>query len=166
MHGQLAREFARAAIPLQSQTEPKEIFETVLALARSTVPCRHAGLLVCHGAHNLECVRATDMAADEADHLQVDLQQGPCWSCLTDAGREAVLIDDTATERRWQAWNPLVAQLGIRSHLSTRLDTYDETVGFLTWYDDSPHNFTAEAVALAHVLALQAAAALAHAMDD
>ena len=162
MHGQLAREFAAGARPLLHQTEPKEIFATVLSLAKAAVPCRHAGLLLCHGANEFESVQATDLAADEADHLQVDLRQGPCWLCLSNSGLEAVLVDDTASEDRWQAWRPHVVALGIRSLLSTRLDTYDETIGFITWYDDSPHTFTTEAVNLAHVVSLQAAAALTH----
>jgi GAF domain-containing protein len=163
MHGQLAREFAEAAVALRYQTEPKEIFETVLGLASSTVLCDHASLLLFLGAHQLESIQATDSTADKADHLQVELRQGPCWLCLSDPGPEAVLVGDTTTDRRWRAWTPLIADLGVRSLMSTRLDTYDETVGFLTWYDDSPDKFSAEAIACAHVLALQAAAVLARA---
>lgn len=163
MHGQLAREFAAAATTLQDRTESKEIFEAVLTLASLTIPYHHAGLLLCHGSSELEPVQATDFAADEADHLQIALRQGPCWSCMSDA--ETITVDDLATEDRWQAWKPHLTTLGIRSILTTRLDTYDETVGVLTWYDETPHHLTPEAACVAHLVGMQAASALAHCRD-
>jgi GAF domain-containing protein len=166
MHGQLAREFAATAGQLDHQTEMKEIFETVLDLALIAIDCRHVGLLLCAGPGRLESRGATDSATDEADRLQIALRQGPCWSCMARAAyASAVLVDDTATERRWSAWNPHLAELGLRSALSARLDTPGTTVGVLNLYDFEPHRFNDESVACAQVLALHAATALADLVD-
>ena len=161
MHGQLAREFAATALGLQDSPEVKEIFETVVQLAAISMNCGHVGLVLCEDAAHLAPVQASDAAVDEADRLQIELKQGPCWSCLhRTLATGTVIVDDAATDNRWPAWEPHLAALGLRSAYSARLDTTETTIGFLTLYDDVPHRFTNETAAIAHTLALDTAAAL------
>ncbi|GAA1594573.1 MULTISPECIES: GAF domain-containing protein [Kribbella] len=166
MHGQLAREFAETAARLQDRAEPAKILDAIVDLAVPAVGCGHVGLLVCGRGRTLRRCRSTDAEAAEADQVQVAVRQGPCWSCLARPdGPPELLVDDTADELRWPAWNRPVTELGVRSVLTTRLATVDRTVGFLTWYADTPHGFAPEAIRTAHVLALHAAAPLAHALE-
>jgi GAF domain-containing protein len=161
MHGQLAREFAATALGLRDSPEVKEIFETVVQLAAISMHCGHVGLVLCEDPAHLALVQASDAAVDEADRLQVELRQGPCWSCLhRTLATGTVIVDDAATDNRWPAWEPHLATLGLRSAYSARLDTTETTIGFLTLYDDVPHRFTDETAAIAHTLALDTAAAL------
>ncbi|HZX02837.1 GAF domain-containing protein [Kribbella sp.] len=166
MHGQLAREFAQQAARLRDLNETDAVLDAIVEFAGPAVGCRHVGLLLCGRRSKLRCARATDAEAAEADHLQIAVRQGPCWCSLARPdGPTEILVDDTADESRWPAWNRPVTELGIRSVLSSRLATGDRTVGFLTWYDDEPHGFDPDSVTVAHLLALHAATPLARAIE-
>jgi GAF domain-containing protein len=166
MHGQLAREFAETAARLQDRHKPGELLDAIVEFAGPAVGCRHVGLILCGRRRTLRCVRATDPEAAEADHLQIAVRQGPCWSCLARPdGPAEILVDDTADEPRWPAWNRPLIELGVRSVLSSRLATADGTLGFLTWYADTPHNFTSDTVTTAHLLTLHTTPPLARALE-
>ncbi|GAA3100203.1 GAF domain-containing protein [Kribbella aluminosa] len=165
MHGQLAREFAETAARLRDR-DPGELLDAIVEFAAPTVGCRHAGLMLCGRGRTLRCGRATDAEAARADHLQVAVRQGPCWSSLARPdGPAEILVDDTARESRWPAWNRPMTELGLRNVLSSRLDTVGGTIGFLTWYDEAPHGFDPDSITVAHVLALHAAEPLARALE-
>ncbi|MFF0267173.1 GAF domain-containing protein [Kribbella sp. NPDC004536] len=166
MHGQLAREFAETSARLHDRKRPDELLEAIVELAAPAVGCPHVGLLLlCGRGRTLKPGRSTDAQAAEADQVQIAVRQGPCWSCLARPdGPPEVVVDDTIDDSRWPAWNRPVLELGVRSVLSSRVATADRTIGFLTWYDDAPHSFSAHSVAVAHLLALHAALPLAHAL--
>ncbi|MFD7160446.1 GAF domain-containing protein [Kribbella sp. NPDC059898] len=167
MHGQLAREFAETAALLQDRADLAEVLDAIVELAAPIVGCRHVGLLLCGRGRTLRRGRSTDAEAAEADQVQIAVRQGPCWSCLARPdGPPELLVDDTADEPRWPAWNRPVTELGVRSVLTTRLDTVGRTIGFLTWYADTPHGFAPDTVTVAHVLALHAATPLARALES
>ncbi|HWD83669.1 MAG TPA: GAF domain-containing protein [Kribbella sp.] len=166
MHGQLAREFAETTARLQDRKRPAELLEAIVEFAAPAVGCRHVGLILCGTRPKLRSGPATDAAAAEADHLQIAIRQGPCWSCLARPdGPTEVVVEDTADDTRWPAWNGPVTELGVRSVLSSRLATADLTLGFLTWYSEEPHRFGPDSVAIAHLLALHAAAPLARTFE-
>jgi GAF domain-containing protein len=157
MHGQLAREFARTESRLHHADDLKQTVEAVLELAMATLGCRHAGLMLCHGTTHLEAVGATDLLAEQADRLQLELGDAPCLR--TFAALAMVRIDDASTDQRWPLWDSRIASLGLRSVLSTRLGTADSAVGALNLYDESPNRFIDEA-ALAELVGRHAACAL------
>jgi GAF domain-containing protein len=167
MHGQLAREFAETAVRLQERSKPGELLDAIVEFAAPAVGCDHVGLILCGRRPKLRSVRATDVEAAEADRLQIAVRQGPCWSCLARPdGPPEILVDDTADEPRWPAWNGPMTELGVRSVLSTRLAADDRTIGFLSWYGEAPHSFDPGSVRIAHVLALHAAGPLARALEQ
>jgi GAF domain-containing protein len=172
MHGQLAREFAEAAQDLQELHQPDQVLNAIVELAGPAVGCRHVGVLLCArraGSQRGPMLRrgqASDAAAAQADALQIAVRQGPCWSCLArPSGPADVVVDDTTTESRWPAWNGPLAELGLRSVLTFRLNAVGRIVGFLTWYDDAPHTFEPDTIAIAHLVAVHAAVPLLQALE-
>ena len=166
MHGQLAREFAETTARLQDRKRPGELLEAIVELAAPAIGCRHVGLLLYGCGRTLRTGRSTDTVAHEADQVQIAVRQGPCWSCLARPdGPPEVLVDDTIDDPRWPAWNRPVVELGIRSVLSSRVAAAGRAIGFLTWYEDTPHAFGSDSVAVAHLLALHASVPLAHALE-
>jgi GAF domain-containing protein len=76
------------------------------------------------------------------------------------ADRLSVIVTDTRTESRWPTWAKHVHECGIRSLLSVRMYTDDETMGTLNAYSRQPNAFDVDDQAVAHILARHAAVAL------
>jgi GAF domain-containing protein len=166
MHGQLAREFAEMAERLPDLNDTEELLDAVVRLAAPAVGCDHVGLVLCGRRPALRSGRTSDALAAEADQLQIAVRQGPCWCCLARPdGPSDMLVDDTDGESRWPAWNGPVRELGVRSVLTSRVQTADRTVGFLTWYAETPHSFTPELITVAHLVALHASDPLARTLE-
>jgi len=159
LDGDDAAVFADLAVRLHDGPTVQETVERVVQFALSAVGCRHAGVLMVHGRNRIESAAVTDPVAAKADQLQLAAGEGPCLAALTDD--HSYRVDDTAVDRRWPRWSPLVAELGLRSVLSVRLFTSATTVGALNLFDPEPCRFDADDVAVAHVLARHAAVALA-----
>jgi GAF domain-containing protein len=88
----------------------------------------------------------------------MEVGEGPDVSVLAD--RLSVIVSDTTTESRWPNWAARVSETGIRSLLSVRMYTDDQTIGTLNAYSLKPDAFDVDDQAVAHVLARHAAVAL------
>jgi GAF domain-containing protein len=139
MHGQLAREFAQVACRLRGQVEIKEILGTMADLASISLRCDHLGLILRTDDGQLADAGATDLLVADADCSQLELGEGPCWSCLAGAGM--TLVSDTSDETRWPDWTNHAAQLGFRSTASVRLSDEGVPLGALTLYSERPAAF-------------------------
>ncbi|HEY3005676.1 MAG TPA: GAF domain-containing protein [Kribbellaceae bacterium] len=149
MHGQLAREFAEKAARLHSETEFERAAHLLVDLARTSMPCDHAGFLLVHDGV-LETIDATDPAVEKADQLELELHEGPALAAIEDPDVER--IDDTLADQRWPRWSPAAAALGLRSVLAARLSMPGSVTGALTVYGDEPARFSEETGAVARVL--------------
>lgn len=73
-------------------------------------------------AKRIETIGATSETVIRGDALQYELGQGPCLAAIWD--QVQVYSADLASDERWPAWAPRVAQeLDVHSLLSTRLFT-------------------------------------------
>jgi len=149
VHGQLAREFAEKAAILHSETEFERAAHLLVDLARTTMPCDHAGFLLVHDGV-LETIDATDTAVEKADQLEIELHEGPALEATTEEDVERV--DDTLADDRWPRWSQAAAALGLRSVLTARLSMPGSVTGTLTLYGDEPARFSEETGAIARVL--------------
>lgn len=156
--------FARLAIELHGEAGVTETVEAVVQFALQAVSCTHAGVALSPRSGQLETVAATDPLVEEIDQLQLDTGEGPTLEVL--AGRDTVLIPDTASEERWPIWSPKVAALGVRSVLIVRLHTGSSTLGVLQLFDTEPYAFEGDDDAVAHILARHASVALATARQE
>jgi GAF domain-containing protein len=96
----------------------------------------------------------------DADQWQYDLGQGPCLTAW--AQQVTVNVEDTRTEKRWPAWTRAIADLPLRSVISSPLSTPERAIGALKVYSPAPGRFDAGAVRMIELLALPAALMLAN----
>ncbi len=126
-----AEEFAELALALHDETV-EETVEKVLEFTLKAVGCDYAGVIFVRGKHDIETAAATDPLVAKLDAMQMEVGEGPDVSVLDD--RLSVIVSDTWTERRWPRWAARVYDSGIRSLISVRMYTDDETIGTLNAY--------------------------------
>jgi GAF domain-containing protein len=105
-------------------------------------------------------VGATDSFVLRADDLQYGLASGPCLSAWSE-GRPTY-IEDTETDRRWQAWSAAAAQTGVRSCFSVPLEKGPHGIGAMKIYAAAPGAFTAQDQKILTHLATSAGVLLGH----
>jgi GAF domain-containing protein len=103
----------------------------------------------------------TDPDVMQADQLQYDLRQGPCLTAW--AQQATVTVGDSHTDHRWPAWSRAIADLPLRSVVTTPLSTPDGAIGALKVYSPVPDGFDPKAIRLIELLARPAALMLANA---
>ncbi|MGY2874746.1 GAF domain-containing protein [Marmoricola sp. URHA0025 HA25] len=155
-----AEEFAELALALHDETV-EETVEKVLEFTLKAIGCDYAGVIFVHGKHHIETAAATDPIVAKLDAMQMELGEGPDVSVIAD--RLGVIVGDTQTESRWPNWAARVYDAGIRSLISVRMYTDDETIGTLNAYSQHADAFDVDDQAVAHVLARHAAVALGNA---
>lgn len=103
---------------------------------------------------------STDPVIVQADQFQYDLRQGPCLTAW--AQRATVVVEDSRTDHRWPAWSRAIADLPLRSVISSPLSTPDGAIGALKVYSPVPNGFDSRAIRLLELLARPAALMLAN----
>lgn len=164
MTANFAEELAEMAASLNDEPTLEETVERVLDYALKSIDCAYAGVIFVHAKSRVETVAATSPLVAELDKVQLEHGEGPDLDVLSDP-RESVLVADTRTEERWQAWTRTVADHGIRSMLGVRLHTTSTTIGSLNLFDTRPDHFTEGDRTVAHIFARHAAVALSSARD-
>lgn len=157
---QYAEEFAELSLALHDVTV-EETVEKVLEFTLKAIGCEFAGVIFVHGRNNIETAAATDPLVAKLDAMQMEVGEGPDVSVLAD--RLSVIVSDTHSETRWPSWAARVADAGIRSMMSVRMYTDDETMGTLNTYSVKPDAFDIDDQGVAHILARHAAVALGNA---
>jgi GAF domain-containing protein len=155
-----AEEIAQLALALHDVTV-EETVEKVLEFTLKAIGCDFAGVIFVHGRHSIETAAATDPIVAKLDAMQMEVGEGPDVSVLED--RLGVIVDDTRTDTRWPIWATKAYEIGVRSLLSVRVYTGDETIGTLNAYSTTPNAFDVDDQAVAHVLARHAGVALGNA---
>ncbi len=142
----------------------RETVDTALELVTRLAATATAGTL---GAavtvvdeHGKRSKAASNSAAEQADALQYELDEGPCLTAWRT--REPVRIDDTTTDARWPRWNEAASRLGVRSMLSAPLLVGEESIGAMKVYCERPMNYGPHDEHVMRLLAAQAAILLAN----
>ena len=142
----------------------RETVDTALKLVTTLAATATAGTL---GAavtivdeHGKRSRAASNTAAEQADALQYEYDEGPCLTAWRT--RELVRIDDTTTDGRWPRWNEAVSRLGVRSVISAPLLVGKESIGAMKVYCERPMNYGPHDEHVMRLLAGQAAILLAN----
>jgi GAF domain-containing protein len=134
--------------------------ELVTSLAATTTPGTLGAAVTVVDEHGKRSKAASNAAAEQADALQYEFDEGPCLTAWRT--QEVVRIDDTTTDGRWPRWNEAASQLGVRSVLSTPLLMREESIGAMKVYCERPHNYGPHDEHVMRLLAAQAAILLAN----
>ena len=152
--------FADMALNLHEEPTAERTVDRIAEYAKAGMRCDDAGIVLVHTRRRIETAAATSERAERAHDLQTELDEGPCLDALT-GDDSYYLIHDTATGPRWQRWGTIVADLGIRSVLSIRLETRARRYGSLNLYGSAPAMFGPDDLAVASIFARHASIALA-----
>jgi ANTAR domain/GAF domain len=115
----------------------------------------------------VETPAASDDRAVQADHLQYDMEQGPCLDAIWE--QETFQIDDMTADEHYPGWSRAVAErTGIRSSLSLQLFTDEEasSLGALNLYSPQRRAFDSETRGEGLAFAAHAAVALRSAQTE
>lgn len=153
----LAVEFAELAERLQGSDFELTLTE-VLKAAMTAVNADLGGVMLVRKG-KAESAAVSDDLVTRADELQYEAGDGPCLEAIDE--RETFIIEDTRTDTRWPQWSAAVAEIGIRSVLSIRLQTASGTLGALNLYAMEPGRYSRDDAVVGTILATHASVALA-----
>jgi len=112
-----------AAEPLRTQ----DLVERITWAAAETVPgAEHASIAVLTSDGHLPLLAYTDPVAAKINDLQTELRQGPRFD--TDTAGQGWMSGDIAADGRWPLLGPAIAELGVRSLLSTAIASEPQRV--------------------------------------
>ncbi|WP_158509155.1 GAF and ANTAR domain-containing protein [Aeromicrobium erythreum] len=158
-----AGEWEKLADLARSMSEESGFRDTVVAAVRSAPQlvggCDEAGVSIVHAGGRVTTEASTGDWVEQADALQVELQDGPCVQSIHES--ETVRTADLREEPRWPRWSPSAAdRLGFRSMLCVQLFTSGHTFGCLNMYSDTVDGFDHDDVQAGLALAAHVAVAL------
>ncbi|MGV8977800.1 MAG: GAF domain-containing protein [Cellulomonas sp.] len=154
--GDITLPIARAAGLMLGVDTAEAVLRLLAAAAVHVVPAAWgAGFTSMARDGSPETRVATDDAVLELDGLQYKLREGPCLSSWSE--RQAMRIDDVASDTRWPRWAPEASSRGLGSSLSAPMVAGDSAVGAIKLYSDRPAAFTAADESTISLLAAQAA---------
>jgi len=129
---------------LFAPASPAETLRTVVSLARRTLGCDGAGVVLTTKGGGATPAVASGSDTVRADAIQVEYHQGPAFESI--AGQRPVVSEELRFDSRWRFWGPRAADLGFRSVWSMALAD-NAPFGALTLYSRRPSFFRSEPLA-------------------
>jgi GAF domain-containing protein len=147
---------------------PRSVEDVLAGVTRAAVElvpgADIAGVLLIAKGERFESLVGTSDLIYKLDALQVEHGEGPCIEAALD--ELIVRTNDFETEQRWPKYSRAVRETGVRSGLSFKLYTGEQTAGALNLFSMKPNAFTGESEAIGSVLAAHAAAAILASRHD
>ena len=154
-----AEEFADLSTQLLRERHEQPTLDRVVALAVETIESSDYCSISVRTGTEIETPAATAEVGRQADELQYRLGEGPCLEVIWTS--DTCLIDDLAAETRWPQWARPVAESGIRSVLSLRIQgPAGDALASLNLYSRRPRAFDDTDLALATIFARHAGVAI------
>ncbi|WP_433167381.1 GAF and ANTAR domain-containing protein [Kribbella sp. CA-247076] len=154
------------AASLPPPIDVDEALRRITASAVETIPgVAYASLSVTSKGGKIRTLAPTDAVAVQADDLQYELRQGPCYEAVT--GAPIVQVDDLAGDLRWPQYGPKVAvALGLRAQLAFQFRAEPHARGALNLYAVDARELTIETRQLGALFAHLASVALGWSRQD
>lgn len=156
--------FSEVALALHEQPTTEKTVDLITQYAQIAAGCEDAGIMLVHSRVRVETAASTSDRVLRSHELQRELDEGPCLDVLETGA--SYLVADVATDSRWPAWGPAVAELGVHSAMSVLLETRERRYGSLNLYADRPGAFDSNDLATAMIFARHASIALANAHQE
>ena len=157
---ELAAQMATVSTELPAERNESLTVRSIVSRALEIVPdAESVSLTVRTRRLQLQTLAATDELAREADELQYSLREGPCVDSVEQA--DWFRSGSVGQDRRWPAWGPRAAELGVGSLLSVLTFSGSEPRGALNMYSRREGAFDdPDDIDLAVLYAIHAANAL------
>ena len=154
-----AEEFADLSTQLLRERHEQPTLDRVVALAVETIESSDYCSISVRTGNQVETPATTAEVGRQADELQYRLGEGPSLEAIWSS--DACLIDDLTAEARWPQWARFVAESGIRSVLSVRIQgPAGDALASLNLYALQPKAFDDTDLALATIFARHAGVAI------
>lgn len=125
----------------------------------------YASISVTSKTGRIETLAPTHRVAIQADQLQYELREGPCYAAVT--GVPVVQVDDLASDLRWPAYGPkAAASFGLGSQLAFQFHAEPHARGALNLYATRAHEIDTDSRQLGMMFARLVAVALGWARHD
>jgi GAF domain-containing protein len=158
----LAEALATAAKEMSTRRPLDEVLDHLVNMAQRSLPgVDHAGISITHADGTIETIAATDDMVLKFDHLQYEMDEGPCLTAIRDEG--VVVVNHADREQRWPRFTERATALGLRSQMGVRLYANEQTLGGLNLYATQVEEIDPEVIHMAQLFASHAALALGHA---
>jgi hypothetical protein len=152
----------RAARGLASRRSLRDLEETlgqIVASAVTTIPGVDAGSISITRQGRIETRHPTSDEIGKLDHVQSELNEGPCLSALEDPPENGVVLAQDFTgedAQRWPLFAPQAVEAGYRALMSTQLSAEGGPYAALNLYAATAHAFGEDARVLAGLFGVQA----------
>ena len=156
--------FSQMALDLHDEPTAERTIERIAEYAMVGTSCDDAGIMLVHARNQIETASATSQRVAESHNLQIVHDEGPCLDAIE--GDAVYVSTDVGNDPRWQKWGPAVAELGIHSALSLRLQTRQRRYGSLNLYADRVDAFDDDDLAVASIFVRHASVAIANAHNE
>ena len=156
--------FSRMALDLHDEPTAERTVQRIAEYAKLATSCDDAGIMLVHARHQIETAAATSQRVGESHNLQIVHDEGPCLDAIE--GEAHYSSSDVEKDLRWPHWGPAVADLGLRSVLSLRLETKARRYGSLNLYAERPDAFDDDDLAVGTIFVRHASVAIASAHNE
>jgi GAF domain-containing protein len=156
--------FSQMALDLHDAPTAESTIERIAEYAKLAIGCDDAGIMLVHARNQIETAAATSQRVGESHSLQIIHDEGPCLDAID--GNDHYSSDDIRVDPRWAKWGPAVAELGLRSVLSLRLETKSRRYGSLNLYAERVGAFSQDDLAVATIFVRHASIAIANAHNE
>lgn len=156
--------FSQMALDLHEAPTSEITIERIAEFAKLATSCDDAGIMLVHARNQIETAAATAQRVGESHNLQIVHDEGPCLDAIE--GEHHYISADVADDARWTKWGPAVADLGLRSVLSVRLETRTRRYGSLNLYAEGVGAFDDDDLAVATIFVRHASIAIANAHNE
>lgn len=156
--------FSQMALDLHDAPTAESTIDRINEYAKLATGCDEAGIMLVHARNQIETAAATSPRVGESHSLQIVHDEGPCLDAI--AGDPWYMSGEVAVDPRWPKWGPAVAEIGLRSVLSLRLETKARRYGSLNLYANQVGAFDDDDLAVATIFVRHASVALANAHNE
>jgi ANTAR domain/GAF domain len=156
-------ESAMSAQPVSGneQSYQEAALASLAASAAGNIPgVDLVSITVRDGDRPLYTAAATDALAEQADALQYELREGPCYAAVTD--ERFVIVNDMSAAVDFPRYGPRVVELGLRAQAAIQLVDGRRRAG-LNLYARTAGSFDRSTVQFAELFATQAGSLLGYA---
>ena len=161
----IAHALNEAAKLMNAPATLDETLDAITRAALSTVPgFSHVGISITHRDGTIETRSATDQLVWELDHVQYNLQEGPCYDAITGGG--ITVVNEARHDQRWPNYMPEAVKRGLRAQLAVGLYSDHHSLGGLNLYSTDSDRVEDDAIGIAELFASQAAIALGRSRQE
>jgi len=161
----VATALALASESINESRTVEDTLDAIVHATRTSLPeFAHVSISVKNRQGTFETSAGTDQLAWELDHVQYDLDEGPCVQAIE--AEPVVVVQHLRHDQRWPRYVPEAAARGVRSQMAVRLFANNKHIAGLNLYSTERDDADVSSAETARLFATHAAIILGHAQAE